>query len=305
MLQILERLLGRDDVTDVLLSPATGLWVDDARGLHRIEGVDVTERSARTLAETLLARGGRRIDYLSPVADVRLANGVRVHAVLAPVASSGTSVSIRVARHAGLSLAHLAETNMFTPGMGAFLHAIIRQKQNLIISGATGTGKTTLLGALLSAVPHDERIIVVEDVSELRIDHPHVVSLEARQPNAEGLGGVNLHELVRHALRMRPTRLVVGECRGPELLDFLTALNTGHSGGGITLHANGVGEVPSRLEALAHTHGLDPGALARLVAGAIDHVVHVERRAGVRQVTAIGQLVQSDGNLRVALREVD
>jgi pilus assembly protein CpaF len=181
----------------------------------------------------------------------------------------------------------------------ARLRSAVAERKNVLITGATGSGKTTLLAALLAEVPHNQRIVTIEDVAELDVRHPCVVGLEARQANSEGVGEIGVGELVRQALRMRPDRLVVGECRGPELLDFLTALNTGHSGGGITLHANSLADVPARLRALAEAHGLAASALTALAAVAIDHVVHVHRSEGRRCVSQIGSLVARSGELVV------
>ena len=286
-------------VTDVLISPATGVWVDDASGLHAVPGIHVSESATRALAEELLARGGRHIDQLTPIADTRLEHGVRVHAVLAPVSRSGTSLAIRIPRTRGWSLADLAGHGMMSPEIAQHLRSAIANRENMLISGATGSGKTTLLAALLAEVPHDQRIVTIEDVAELDVRHPCVVGLEARQANSEGVGGIGLGELVRQALRMRPDRLVVGECRGPELLDFLTALNTGHAGGGITMHANSLVEVPARLRALAEAHALSASALTALATVAIDLVVHVHRTDGRRVVSQMGKLVGLAGELTV------
>ena len=286
-------------VTDVLIAPATGVWVDDDSGLHAVPGINVSESAARALAEELLARGGRHIDQLTPIADTRLEHGVRVHAVLAPVSRSGTSVAIRIPRTRGWSLADLAVHGMMSPEIEHRLRSAIANRENMLISGATGSGKTTLLAALLAEVSHGQRIVTIEDVAELDVRHPCVVGLEARQANSEGVGGIGLGELVRQALRMRPDRLVVGECRGPELLDFLTALNTGHAGGGITMHANSLAEVPARLRALAEAHALAASALTALATVAIDLVVHVQRTEGRRVVSQMGSLATRAGELTV------
>jgi pilus assembly protein CpaF len=251
------------------------------------------------LAEELLARGGRHIDQLTPIADTRLNHGVRVHAVLAPVSRSGTSLAIRIPRTRGWTLADLAGHGMMTSESELRLRAAIANRENVLITGATGSGKTTLLAALLGEVSHDQRIVTIEDVAELDVRHPCAVGLEARQANSEGVGGIGLGELVRQALRMRPDRLVVGECRGPELLDFLTALNTGHAGGGITLHANSLAEVPARLRALAEAHGLAASALTALTTVAIDLVVHVHRIGGRRAISQMGSLAARAGELAV------
>jgi pilus assembly protein CpaF len=188
---------------------------------------------------------------------------------------------------------------MMSPDIAQRLRSAIANRENMLISGATGSRKTTLLAALLAEVPHDQRIVTIEDVAELDVRHPCVVGLEARQANSEGVGGIGLGELVRQALRMRPDRLVVGECRGPELLDFLTALNTGHAGGGITMHANSLPEVPARLRALAEAHALSASALTALAAAAIDLVVHVQRTEGRRVVSQMGKLATLAGELTV------
>ncbi|CAB4887376.1 MAG: pilus assembly protein CpaF [Actinobacteria bacterium] len=299
MLIHIEQLLADPSVTDVLISPPTGVWVDDGRGLHAVAGMPVTEESVRVLAQELISRGGRHIDQLGPMADVRLSGGIRVHAVLAPIAHAGTAISIRVPRTQGWTLDDLARTGMASDDQVAALREAVAQRQNILISGSTGTGKTTLLAALLAEIPESERIITIEDVAELEVRHPCVVGLEARQPNGDGVGAIGLGELVRQALRMRPDRLVVGECRGPELLDFLTALNTGHSGGGITLHANSLAQVPARLIALAHAHQISAAALTSLAGSAIDLVVHLERRDAQRRIAGIGVLRETPEGLRV------
>jgi pilus assembly protein CpaF len=299
MLRRIEELMTNPTVTDVLVSPATGVWVDDDSGLHAVAGIQVSESAARALAEELLARGGRHIDQLTPIADTRLDHGVRVHAVLAPVSRSGTSLAIRIPRTRGWTLADLAGHGMMTSESELRLRAAIANRENVLITGATGSGKTTLLAALLGEVSHDQRIVTIEDVAELDVRHPCAVGLEARQANSEGVGGIGLGELVRQALRMRPDRLVVGECRGPELLDFLTALNTGHAGGGITLHANSLAEVPARLRALAEAHGLAASALTALTTVAIDLVVHVHRIGGRRAISQMGSLAARAGELAV------
>ena len=300
MLRRIEELMTDPTVTDILISPATGVWVDDESGLHAAPDMDVSERAARGLAEELLARGGRHIDQLTPIADTRLERGVRVHAVLAPVSRSGTAISVRIPRTQGWSLADLASHGMLTANQQHRLRDAIVKRENVLITGATGSGKTTLLAALLGEVPHTQRIVTIEDVAELDVRHPCVVGLEARQANSEGVGEIGVGELVRQALRMRPDRLVVGECRGPELLDFLTALNTGHAGGGITLHANSLSEVPARLLALAEAQRLSAAALTALASVAIDLVIHVERREGGRVVSGMGSLVVQSGQLIVS-----
>ncbi len=225
---------------------------------------------------------------------------MRVHVVLAPVSVGGTALSIRLPRPDRPTLAALERLGAFRTVPRSVLEDAVARRRNVLVTGATGSGKTTVLAAMLAAVPHDERIVTVEDVAELRIDHPHVVALEARQANAEGAGALGLDRLVREALRMRPDRLVVGECRGAEVRELLSALNTGHDGGAGTVHANGLSDVAARLEALGALAGLTPQALARQVVSALDLLVHVERRAGRRGVAAVGEcVVDADGRLEV------
>jgi len=229
----------RPGITDLFLTGGGELWSDGPPdGLRRENGWRAGPQEARELAVRLIAAGGRHIDEATPFVDVRLRGGVRVHAVLPPVSTGGALLSIRVPRRSQPSLDDLvAGGGMPSAGRDRLL-AAVRARTNLLITGAGGAGKTTLLAALLGNAPPGERIVVIEDVAELRIQHPHVVGLETRQPNLEGAGGVDLRRLVREALRMRPDRLVLGECRGEEVRDLLGALNTGHDGGAGTMHAN-------------------------------------------------------------------
>ncbi|MFE5407675.1 TadA family conjugal transfer-associated ATPase [Microbacterium sp. NPDC056569] len=289
------------DVTDVFVNGASGLFVDRGAGVARAREWRATEEEVRDLAVALIGLGGRHIDDASPCVDVRLEGGIRVHAVLPPIAPEGTVLSIRVPRFGAATLDELQRTGMFDGTARRRLDAAIAGRTNLLVSGAAGAGKTTLLAALLAAAPEHERIVTIEDVAELRIAHPHHVRLEARQPNIEGSGGVGLARLVREALRMRPDRLVVGECRGDEVRELLSALNTGHDGGAGTVHANGLHDVPARLEALGAPAGLDDRALARQAASAIGLVVHVERGAdGSRRIAGAGRpVVDAEGRLAI------
>ena len=230
---------------------------------------------------------------------MRLGRGIRVHAVLPPVSSAGTLISVRVPRAAGFPLAALARAGMFDDGQESLLREAVAARRNLLVTGAGGAGKTTLLAALLGEASQRERIVLIEDVAELTVAHPHVVSLEARQANLEGAGRVGLDALLREALRMRPDRLVVGECRGAELRELLAALNTGHDGGAGTLHANSLADVPARLEALGATAGLSPEAVARQTVSAFDLVLHLERIDGRRRLAGIGRFELRDDRLTV------
>jgi pilus assembly protein CpaF len=293
--------VGDDLVTDVFLNPGGAVWVDRGSGAEQVD-VIIPADEARDLATRLIAAGDRHVDEATPAVDVRLGDGVRVHAVLPPLSPNGAVLSIRLPRRRPLSLSELDAAGFFgsTRGGVAEVRDLVARRANLLVTGAGGSGKTTLLGALLSAAPASERIVMVEDVAELRIDHPHVVAMEARQANLDGAGAIGLDRLVRESLRMRPDRLVVGECRGPELRELLSALNTGHDGGAGTLHANSLADVPARLEALGALAGMSMDAVARQAVSAIDAVLHVERADGVRRLAAIGRLVlDGSGRLEV------
>jgi pilus assembly protein CpaF len=283
-------------VTDLFVNGEAGLWLDAGAGLVRATEWHDDETGIRDLAVRLIALGGRHIDEASPCVDVRLADGIRVHAVLPPVSSTGTLLSIRLPRVQRLGLDDLSAGGLFGEGVSAAdqvarLRKAVHGRENLLVTGAAGSGKTTLLGALLGEAPATERIVVIEDVAELRIDHPHVVALESRQANLEGAGRIGLDSLLREALRMRPDRLVLGECRGVEIRELLAALNTGHDGGAGTLHANSLADVPSRLEALGALAGMSAAAVARQTVSAINLVLHLERRDGARRLAQVGRFV--------------
>lgn len=296
--------VGRPNTTDVFVNGAQNVWIDRGGGLELVGDVGMTEADLRALAIRLINLGGRHVDEATPCVDVRLAGGVRVHAVLPPISATGTLLSIRVPSREPLGLAELDFAGFFNAVPLQRVKALIDGRENVLISGASGAGKTTFLGALLAAASDTERIVAIEDVAELRVEHPHFVSLEARQANLEGAGGYGLPALVREALRMRPDRLVVGECRGAEIRELLSALNTGHDGGAGTLHANSLKDVPSRLEALGALAGLDATAIARQAVSAIGAVLHVDRIDGRRRLTHLGRLVLDD-NDRLAIAEIE
>ena len=273
----LEPLLRMPDVTDVLVNGPDQVYVDAGEGLRRVEVCFPDDEAVRRLAQRLAASGGRRLDDASPHVDVRLRDGTRFHAVLAPLARPGTVLSLRVPHQRVLSLEELVVAGTVTEHGARLLRTLIAQRLAFLVTGGTGSGKTTLLNTLLSLVPDTQRLVLVEDASELRPEHPHVVGLEARPPNIEGAGEVALRTLVRQALRMRPDRLVVGEVRGAEVVELLAALNTGHEGGCGTLHANSARDVPAWVEALALAAGLGrEAAHSQLLAG-VAAVVHLGR----------------------------
>ncbi|WP_394160933.1 TadA family conjugal transfer-associated ATPase [Galactobacter valiniphilus] len=282
-------------VTDVLVLASGEVWVEDGDGLHRSALRLEDEEERRRLAMRLVALGGRRIDDARPYGDV-VVGGFRVHAVLPPVSAAGTVLSVRVLGRSTASLDGLFP-EPGDPWPGWLAHAV-RSRLNLLISGGTGAGKTTLLSALLAACSAEDRIVIAEDAGELAPAHPHVVALQSRASNAEGRGEVSLAELIRQALRMRPDRLVVGECRGEEVRELLMALNTGHHGAAGTVHANSAADVPARLLALGALAGWNERATALQAAAALDAVVHLARdESGRRRPVAMVRLLAVDGRL--------
>ncbi|WP_093799815.1 TadA family conjugal transfer-associated ATPase [Streptomyces sp. Wb2n-11] len=298
----LEPLLADPSVTDVLVSAPDRVWVDRGGGLE-LTGVSFADAAAvRRLAQRLAAVAGRRLDDARPWVDARLPDGTRMHAVLPPVAVGSTCLSLRVVRPKAFSPAELVEAGTVPPGGDRVLRALVEARLSFLISGGTGTGKTTLLSTLLGLVGKRERIVLAEDSAELRPDHPHVVRLESRPANQEGAGQVTLQDLVRQALRMRPDRLVVGEVRGAEVTELLAALNTGHEGGCGTVHANAATDVPARLEALGAAAGLDRAALHSQLAAALSVVVHLVRgRGGLRRVAEVHVLERDAAGLVVTV----
>ncbi|AKT52647.1 hypothetical protein ADJ73_07115 [Arsenicicoccus sp. oral taxon 190] len=286
----LETLLRSPDVTDVLVNGPREVWVDRGAGLERA-AVDLRDHAqVRALAARLASLAGRRLDDASPWVDAVLPSGVRLHAVVGAIAPDGPMISLRVPRAVGLDLGELARRGTVAEPVAAVLREIVGSRVAFLVTGGTGSGKTTLLAALLSLVPTSERIVLVEDACELTPDHPHLARLQARHPNVEGVGGVDLTTLVRQALRMRPDRLVVGEVRGAEVRELLTALNTGHEGGCGTVHANSAHDVVTRLEALGALTGMTPSAVWAQARSGLQAVVHLQRSAGTRRVAEVAVL---------------
>jgi pilus assembly protein CpaF len=289
----LEDLVADPRVTDVLVNGAGSVWVDRGLGLEAAAVEIRDEPSLRRLAVRLSGLAGQRLDDAAPYVDGVLPGGVRLHAILPPLVEGAAHISLRVPRRQVPSLEDLQEWRMLDPTTAGLLRAVVGHRVAFVIGGGTGSGKTTLLGAMLAVVPPQERIVVVEDTRELRVDHPHVVHLQARGRNVEGRGEVTLTTLVRQSLRMRPDRLVLGEVRGAEVRELLAAMNTGHEGGCGTLHANSAADVVARFEALGALAGLDGPAVHTQVASAVRVVVHVGRRCGVRRVEEIAVLERS------------
>ncbi|MFI1914568.1 TadA family conjugal transfer-associated ATPase [Nocardia sp. NPDC020380] len=305
----LEPLLHDPEVADVLVTAPDAVWVDRGHGLRRTSVRFPDEAAVRRLAQRLALSAGRRLDDAQPWVDGRLSGteaalgdsfGVRLHAVLSPIAHGGTCLSLRILRPATQGLDALAAAGAMPAEAKALLERIIRARLAFLVVGGTGAGKTTLLSGLLATVDPAERIICVEDAAELAPPHPHVVRLVARPANVEGAGEVTVRDLVRQALRMRPDRIVVGEVRGAEVVDLLTALNTGHDGGAGTVHANSPREVPARLEALAALGGMSRPALHSQLAAAIQVILHVHRHpTGARTLREIGLVTRTHDQVHI------
>jgi pilus assembly protein CpaF len=301
----LEELLDDPGVEEVLVNGHDEVWIERAGRLERTGVGFAGEEELRDVIERILGPIGRRVDELSPIADGRLGDGSRVNVIIPPLAVGGPSVSIR--RFAGLRPGpeELVRRGSLDEELLELLRAAVGAGRNLIISGGTGSGKTTVLNALSEFIGAGERVITIEDAAELRMRQPHVVRLESRPAGIEGSGEVSIRDLVRNALRMRPDRIVIGEVRGAEAMDLLVALNTGHRGALSTVHANSAADAIRRIETLAMMAGLGvPHDVVReQLAGAIDLILHLERGpAGSRRAVALGEVVAAaDG---AAVREV-
>ena len=298
----LEKLLRDPTVGDILVNGPQEVFVERA-GL--LEEVAVRFRDADHLMqilERIAARVGRRIDETTPMLDARLADGSRVNAIIPPLALKGPTLSIRRFGAAPLTPEDLLRLHALTPEMLFFLEGAVRAKLNIIVSGGTGSGKTTLLNTLSRFIPESERVVTIEDAAELRLQQRHVVPLETRLPNVDGKGAVSTRDLMRNALRMRPDRVVIGECRGPEALDMLQAMNSGHEGSLTTLHANSPRDALTRLETLTLMAGFEVPlkALRRHIASAIHLIVQAERlQGGARRVTCVTEVVGMEGDVIV------
>jgi pilus assembly protein CpaF len=303
----LEPLVADPAITEVIANGAEGIYAEREGRLTREPVSFRDEAHLRQVIDRIVGSAGRRVDDASPMVDARLPDGSRVNAVLPPLAVDGPLLTIRKFGRRPLTIDELLRSGSLSDAHGELLECAVRGRLNLAVSGATGTGKTTLLNALAAFIDPDERIVTVEDAAELRLAQPHVARLEARPPSLEGMGEVTVRALVRNALRMRPDRIVVGEVRGPEALDMLQAMNTGHNGSLTTVHAGSPSEAIRRIETMVLMAGLDlPHAVVREhVALALDVVVHVSRSAdGRRRVASVagrdraaGTLCELDGQL--------
>jgi pilus assembly protein CpaF len=296
----LEPLMRDPGITDILINGPKTVYVERRGQLERAAIAFHDEKHLLQIVQRIVGRVGRRVDETSPMVDARLPDGSRVNAIIPPLALDGTLVSIRRFGARPLLIADLVANRSITPEMVRFLTACIKARANMVISGGTGSGKTTLLNALSASIPHQERVATIEDTAELRLQQPHVARMETRPPNIEGTGEVTTRDLVRNALRMRPDRIIVGECRGPEALDMLQAMNTGHDGSLTTIHANDTRDSLSRLEMMVGMAGFDLPIwiIRRQMASAIQVVVQVARLpGGGRKVVKISEITGMEGDV--------
>jgi pilus assembly protein CpaF len=296
----LEVLLKDPTISDILINGPNKIYVE-RRG--KMEKSDVRFRDNDHLLQIIdriVSKVGRRVDETSPMVDARLPDGSRVNAIISPLSLDGASVSIRRFGANPLKLEDLLNYKAFTPEMAMLMEACIKARLNILISGGTGCGKTTLLNTLSSFIPSDERIVTIEDAAELQLQQDHVVRLETRPPNIEGKGAVNTRDLVRNALRMRPERIIIGECRGGESLDMLQAMNTGHAGSMTTLHANTPRDAQARLETMIMMAGMELPikAMRQQIASAVDVIIQANRlQGGPRKITSITEVMNMEQDM--------
>lgn len=296
----LQRLLDDPAVTEIMVNRMDQIYVERKGHLTLADSRFSSEEHLRKVIERIVSKVGRRIDESSPLVDARLEDGSRVNAVIPPLAVGGSSLTIRKFSKVPLTVRNLIDFGTLTPEMAELLNACVKAKLNIIVSGGTGTGKTTLLNVLSSFLPANERIVTIEDAVELQIQQDHVVRLESRPPNTEGKGEVTIRELLRNSLRMRPDRIVVGEVRGGESLDMLQAMNTGHDGSLSTVHSNSPRDAVARLETLVLMAGMDLPlrAIREQIASAVNLIVQISRlRDGSRRITHVTEVQGMEGDI--------
>jgi pilus assembly protein CpaF len=302
----IESLLNEPGITEIMVNGSREVYIERDGAIQKTTKRFVSGKQVRLVIERILAPLGRRIDEASPMVDARLPDGSRVNAIIEPLSVDGPTLTIRRFGVRRLGIEDLVSAGAMTPWMVDLLRAAVAARLNVVVSGGTGAGKTTLLGALSSFISRSERIVTIEDAAELLLDQPHVVRLESRPANLEGRGEVRIRELVRNALRMRPDRIVVGECRGAEALDMLQAMNTGHDGSLTTLHANTPRDALFRIETMVLTAGfnLPVRAIREQISSAIDIIVQVSRmRDGSRKIVSISEVVGMEGDV-VTMQEI-
>jgi pilus assembly protein CpaF len=296
----IERYLADPTVTEVMVNSTDGIYVEREGRLTLTDSRYLSDDHLRQVIERIVSRVGRRIDESSPMVDARLPDGSRVNAVIPPLAVDGPALTIRKFSREAYRPEDLIAFRTLTPEIVSLVEACVRGRLNILISGGTGTGKTTLLNVVSSFIPEEERVVTIEDAVELRLTQRHVVRLESRPPNIEGKGAITTRELVRNSLRMRPDRIVVGEVRGPEALDMLQAMNTGHDGSLSTLHCNSPRDALARIETMVLMAGMDlpVRAIREQVASAVDVIIHLTRmRDGTRRVTQVTEVCGMEGDV--------
>lgn len=303
---VLQPLLDDPTVTDVLVNGSEGVWVDRGNGLEivSVSSQDFSHEAVRKIAVRLAATCGQRLDDACPIADGTLPDGTRLNAVLPPLATNGALISLRTRKRVTFSLDDLVGRKMLTESTKNLIILLVRKKANVFVSGSTGAGKTTFISAVLGEVPKTERILCLEESVEIDPHHPHTIHLTVRRPNVQNVGGVEISDLVKTAMRMRPDRLVIGECRGAEVRDVISAINTGHEGGWATIHANSAMDVPVRIVAIGALAKMPEETVAAQAAAAIDAVVHVTRENGFRKLKHLAVLAR-EGNTLSAQLAVD
>jgi len=302
----LEPLLRDDSVTEVMVNNHDRVYVERKGKIEAADATFVDNAHLLRIIDKIVSQIGRRVDEASPMVDARLPDGSRVNAIIPPLSLRGPTLTIRKFSRDPYTIDDLIEFGTTTPEAAQFLSACVRGKLNVLISGGTGTGKTTTLNALSAFVPNDERIVTIEDAAELQLQQQHVITLEARPPNIEGEGEVRIRELVRNALRMRPDRIIVGEVRGPETLDMLQAMNTGHEGSLTTIHANSPRDALARLETLVLTAGVElpHRAIREQIASAFDLLVQIARLVdGSRRITHITEVLRMESDV-ITLQDI-
>jgi pilus assembly protein CpaF len=298
----LEPLLADDSVTEIMVNGAKNIYIERKGNLHRVNVTFESEDHVLRILDRIVAPLGRRIDESQPYVDARLTDGSRVNAVIRPIALAGPTITIRKFSKKPLTVEDLIRFGSLTPEVVEFLRASVISKLNVVVSGGTGSGKTTLLNVLSSFIPDGERIVTIENAAELQLRQDHVVTLESRPPNIEGKGEITIRDLVVNSLRMRPDRIIVGECRSSEALDMLQAMNTGHDGSLTTLHSNSPRDTISRLEVMCLMAGMDlpVRAIREQIASAIDLICHQDRmRDGTRKVTRVTEVQGMEGDVVV------
>ena len=295
----LEELLADDSVSEIMVNGPRKVYVERKGKLVLSDCQFTDDASVLAVIERIVSPLGRRIDESQPYVDARLADGSRVNAIIAPLALSGPTITIRKFSKNALTPEDFIRFGTWTHNAAEFMKLCVTLRKNIIVAGGTGSGKTTLLNLLSGFIPRTERIVTVEDAAELRLQQPHVVRLEARPPNIEGKGAVTIRDLVKNCLRMRPDRIIVGECRSGEALDMLQAMNTGHDGSLTTVHANSPRDVISRLETMVMMSGMElpSKAIREQIASAVDIIIHESRLSdGSRKVVAITEVTGLEGN---------